>query len=209
MSEITFISTIHKENGKCNAGALCEIIEMVKPEVVFLEAIDKTYSKYQKHLFDYFGIFHEKLEISAIQRYSLNNSVNYIPVLENTLSDAFDRKYKIVCQFRELQELLDNFNSLASELGFKFLNSPESIKLQEQMRKLESTLIDEELEQTVNSDINKYENSMMANIYSYTRNETFSSAIFMCGVAHRKAIIEKMNKYNAQEQLHLNWNVYQ
>lgn len=209
MHEITFVSTVHKANGNCNADELCVIIETVNPEVVFLEAIDETYSEYQKHLFSNFEIYHEKLEIISIQKYSLKNSFKYIPVLENTLSDAFDKKYELVCQFREFQKLLDNFNSFASELGFKFLNSPESIKLQEQMRQLESKLINNELEQTVNSDINKDENSMMDKIYSYTRKKSFNSAIFMCGVAHRKAIIEKINKYNAQEQLRINWTVYQ
>ena len=42
------------------------------------------------------------------------------------------------------------------------------------------------------SDIDAYENSMIRNIYSYWNNNHFSSAIFMCGAAYRKSIIEKI-----------------
>ena len=209
MYKITFVSTVHKENGRCNADELCSIIEKVSPEVIFLEALKETYSEYQKGLFSSFGVYHKKLEISAIQKYYLNNSVEYIPVLSEGLSDAFNKKYEIVCQYREMQELLDNFNLLASEYGFKFLNSNESVNLQQQMRQLESQLINNnELEQSVILDIDEYENSMMSKIYLYSKNNHFDSAIFMCGVAHRKSIIEKIEKFNEQEQINLNWIVY-
>jgi len=41
MPNITLISTVHKEIGKCNADELCEIIEKISPEVIFLEALEK------------------------------------------------------------------------------------------------------------------------------------------------------------------------
>lgn len=209
MHKITFISTIHKESGKCNADELCKIIGKVSPEVIFLEALDETYSKYQKDLFSSFNIYHKKLEISALQKYGLNNSFEYIHTLDKGLSDAFENKSRIVCQNNKMQELLDEFDSLASEYGFKFLNSNISINLQEQMRQLESQLINiTGLEQAVISDIDEYENSMISKIYSYSKINHFNSAIFMCGVAHRKSIIEKMEKFNEQEQINLNWIVY-
>jgi len=51
MHHITFISTIHAEIGKCNAEELYKIIDKLSPEVIFLEAIDETYSEYEKYLF--------------------------------------------------------------------------------------------------------------------------------------------------------------
>jgi hypothetical protein len=136
MYNITLIGTVHEERGKCNADELCDIIEKTSPEVIFLEALENTYSDYGKSKFSSFGIFHKKLEINAIQKYGLNTSFKYIPVLDDELPDSFDKKYGIVCGKRELQDLIDDFDSLVAKRGFEFLNSPESIKLQDEMRML-------------------------------------------------------------------------
>jgi hypothetical protein len=69
-------------------------------------------------------------------------------------------------------------------------------------------LNDSELGIAVNEDIDVYENSMISNIYSYCRNSQFNSAIFLCGVAHRKSIIDKTVKFNAQEKTGLNWVIF-
>lgn len=210
MHNITFISTMHKELGKCNAEELYKIIEKLSPEVIFLEAVDETYSAYEIHLFSIYEVYHKKLEISAIQKYSLNTSFKYVPVCENGLSDAFHRKIKIVCQNKELQQLIDNFNSLAANHGFEFLNSLECINLQEEMRELESRILnDSEIDKIVKEDIEAYENPMIRNIYSYCNENHFTSAIFMCGSAHRKSIIEKIEKYKTEEYMNISWNIFE
>ena len=94
MHNITFISTVHGEIGKCNADELHKIIEKISPEVVFLEALEDTYSEYEKILFSSFGVFHKKLEIRAIQKYGCNPPFKYIPVLDNGLSDSFEKKIR-------------------------------------------------------------------------------------------------------------------
>lgn len=210
MHHITFISTIHMEMGNCSAEELYKIIEKLSPEVIFLEAVDDTYSEYEKILFSTWGQFHKKLEIAAIQKYNLNTSFEYVPVCENGLSDAFDRKNKIVCENREMQQLIDNYNFLAEKQGFKFLNSLESINLQEEMRVVETRVLNNtELDEIVKADIEAYENPMIRNIYSYCNDNQFSSAIFMCGVAHRKSIIEKIEKSKAEEQVNLTWTIFE
>lgn len=210
MHHITFISTIHKEIGNCNAEELYKIIEKLSPEVIFLEAIDETYSAYENYLFSTYGVYHKKLELAAIQKYNLSTSFEYVPVCENGLSDAFDRKNKIVCENREMQQLIDNYNFLAEKQGFKFLNSLESINLQEEMRVLETRVLNNtELDEIVKADIEAYENPMIRNIYSYCNNNHFSSAIFMCGVAHRKSIIEKIEKSKTEEQVNLTWSIFE
>lgn len=209
MHTITLISTVHTENGKCNADELYSIIEEIRPEVIFLEALDETYSDYQKSLFSSFGIFHNKLEIKAIQKYCLTNAFVYIPLLDNGLSGSFDKKYSMVCENIEFQNLLDNFNFLSSQYGFQFLNSRESIKLQEELRMCESQLsIDNKINATAIEDIDGYENSMLHNIFCYCKVNQFETAIFMCGVAHRKAMIEKMEKFNVHEKIELNWTIF-
>ncbi len=210
MSNITFISTIHKEIGKCNPDELCKIIEQIKPEVIFLEAREEDYSKEQRILFSSFPVFHKRLEISAIQRYELSNIIEYEPVLDNGLADAFDKKYKIVFKNPVLQKLGDSFNKIAGEGGFDFLNSLESTRLQEEMRTEELRILNNvKLANEVDADIEEYENAMLRNIYSYCKKYSFTTAIFMCGVAHRKSIIEKINKLKAREEVKLNWIVYE
>lgn len=210
MHHITFISTIHKEIGKCNAEELYKIIDKISPEVIFLEAIDETYSTYEKYLFSTYGVYHKKLEISAIQKYSRNTSFQYVPICENGLSDAFHKKIKLVCQNRKLQRLIDNFNYLSAENGFEFLNSLESINLQEEMRVLESRILNNsEMDKTDKADIEAYEKPMIRNIYSYCNNNHFSSAIFMCGAAHRKSIIEKIEKSKTEEKVNLIWTNFE
>ena len=70
MHHITFISTIHKEIGNCSVEELYKIIEKLSPEVIFLEAVDETYSGYENHLFSTYGVYHKKLELAAIQKYN-------------------------------------------------------------------------------------------------------------------------------------------
>ena len=209
MQSITFISTVHNKIGKCSANELCEILIKITPEVVFLEALEDTYSKYQQHTFSNFGVFHEKLEIRALQKYSGISQFEYVPVLGQGLTDSFEEKFNLVCQNIHFRKMLDNFNSLASMKGFDFLNSEESIKLYEEMRIYgDSIIMDNELIQTFKNDIDKYENSMISNIYSFGMKTKFKNAVFMCGVAHRQSIIDKIETYRSKTSLDLNWKIY-
>ncbi|MCG2460830.1 hypothetical protein K8352_08720 [Flavobacteriaceae bacterium F89] len=209
MQNITLISTIHKKIGKCTADELCEILEEVSPEVVFLEALDNTYSNYDKTMFSTFGLYHGKLEIEAIQKYSNHTSVEYVPVLDNGLPDLFDEKYKGVLENNQLQQMLDEFNLLAKSKGFQFLNSQLCLDLHQKMRTFEDHLLrNTQLNATVIADINAYENSMMQNIYSYCIINRFEKAVFLCGSAHRESLIEKIRHFQEKENMEINWVVY-
>lgn len=209
MKNTIFISTVHEEIGKCNSDELYKIFDKICPEVIFLEALDDTYSNYQQCLFSSWGIYHKKLELKAIQKYCNNASFTYVPVLDSALQGAFDKNSDIICQSIEFQNLLLNFQSLASELGFGFLNIIESIRLYEEMTKFGNSLINNnDLNKAVADEIDAYENSMIRNIISYCRNNQFYKAIFMCGVAHRISIIEKLSKLNSQEDLKMNWIIF-
>ena len=210
MQHITFISTIHKSTGQCNAEELHNIITGIKPEVIFAEALEDTYSGYEHLLFSSFGVYHRKLEIAAIQQYARHHSFEYIPVLDEGLSDALDKRAAKVVQNRDWQSLIDNFDELAAAQGFKFLNSQLCITLQENMRALEGHIInDVEAEKAFQAGINTYEDGMMRNIYTYCKNHDFGSAIFMCGAAHRQSIIEKIERFKAREGIPPQWTVFE
>lgn len=200
---------MHEKTGKCNAGELYNILKTESPEVVFLEALESTYSNYEKTMFSSFGVYHRKLEIEAIQKYSNDSSIEYVPLLDSGLSDLFNNKYERICEYSQFQEMFDEFNSLAKTKGFQFLNSQLSIALHQKMRILENLLLNHnELNEAVNADIDAYENSMIRNIYSYCRINRFEKAVFMCGSAHRQSIIEKIRRFNSKEKMDINWVVY-
>lgn len=206
---ITLISTVHKEIGKCNSNELYKIIESINPEVIFLEAFENSYSQYQQMLFTQFGVYQERLEIKAIQAYSQNNTFEYVPVLDIDLSEEFEKKISIVSENADYQKILDNYTSLEADHGFQFLNSNMQIALQEKMRELENRIIkNKAMLQKANEGIDAYEHSMLSNIYSFCKQNTFNKAIFMCGAGHRKTITQKINEYKMREPLKLNWTFY-
>ena len=208
MNKITFISTIHRENGKCNAEELNKIIQIINPEIVFLEALEDTYSEYEQHIFSNFGIFHKKLEIAALQKFSYYKDFKYISLLDDGMSEHFNIKYNIVTQNSELQKLIDNYQHLSYKFGFNFINSLESTNLQEEMRELENIILSNcEIQNNAIETINKYEDSMIKNIYKFCQNNNLNSAIFMCGVAHRKSIIDKLVRIKGDQQ-NPTWEIY-
>ncbi len=209
MHNITFISTVHEEIGKCNADELCNIIENIKPEVIFLEALNGTYSNDEKFLFSSYGIFNKKLEIKALQKYSGIAPFEYIPVLDYGLSTEFEMRSKLICEYVEYQKLLDNYKDLISEKGFLFLNSSESLKLQDELRKFENEILENsKLHKSVQNEIDEYENCMIRNILAYCKNSQFDRAIFMCGIAHKASIMTKLQKFNIDRDVKLNWRIF-
>lgn len=203
---VTLISTVHKDIGLCNSYELYKIIEAINPDVIFLEALK---NRYHQMLFSQFGVNQERLEVKAIQAYCQNNTCEYAPVLDFGLPAEFDELTEIVSKNTEYQKILDHYTFLKTENGFQFLNSKKQIALQEEMRDLENRLIrDKIILQKVKEGIDAYETSMLRNIYSFCREKSFNKAIFMCGAAHRKTITQKIQEFERNEIVKLNWIFY-
>lgn len=208
MKKITYVSTRHQELGNCNSDELCKIISSISPEVIFLEAFDGTYSDYSQQLFKNFGVYDDKLEIQALQKYNHQKSFEYIPVLNQEMSEGFDKKYSVVCENLEFQKLLMEYHFIVEKYGFKFLNSRFCIELQDKMRKLEEDLlISTDLNAKLDYTIDFYENEMLRNIYSYCENKDFKNAVFMCGAGHRKSIIEKTINNRSKSNFDIEWTI--
>ena len=209
MHNITFLSTVHNEIGKCNADELCKILVKIKPDVIFLEALEDTYSKYQHIIFSNFGVYHNKLEIKAIQKFSSVSQFEYVPVLGKELSNSFERKFNVILQNIQFQEMFNNFNTQIGNNGFDYLNSMEAMEIQKNMHEFGNSLINDiALIQEFDNDINEYENSMLLNIYQYCTDNKFKNAIFMSGNAHRHSIIKKLEKFKDKEIVDIKWNIY-
>ena len=209
MPKITFISTRHKKHGKCNADELCKILETESPEVIFLEALETTYSKYDKERFSSFGVYHGKLEIEALQKLSEYFSFEYVPVLENEVPSLLARKLSSIPPNNELDSMLNVLSNSESLEGFEFLNSQRVMTLHSKMGKLENDLLNnEELSEAVDAKIADYENSMLQNIYSYCKVNSFEKGVFMCGSAHRESLIKKFELFENKENLGIKWEIY-
>jgi hypothetical protein len=210
MYNITLISTMHKQAGRCNPDELYLLLKEKSPNVVFVEALESTYTNYDMMRFSAFGLYHSRVEIAAFQRYPTEkSSIEYVPVLDIGLSDPFSKKYEQLCENSHFREMLDEYYSLALKEGFQFLNSQLSMTLHQKMRVFEKQILNnDELIKAVDADINDYENSMLQNIYSYCRIHQFERAVFLCGSAHRQSIIEKIRNFSNNEKVDINWLVY-
>jgi len=93
---------------------------------------------------------------------------------------------------------------------FGFLNSLECINLQGRDASFgEGGFYNNEWIKTVKADIEDYENSMIAELYmTILQQQHFSFSNFLCvGAAHRKSIIQKIEKYEKEQGI-LSWDYF-
>ena len=209
MKKIVFIGTVHKEIGQCSAISLFRILEKIRPDVIFLEALPDTYSDYDNFLFTQYNVFHDKLEIHALQLYFKLYNANYVPVLDVHLPKVFDEKFDPLCNLLEYQRLLEYSKAQLTDKGFDFLNSYEGDFLQEKLRVFEREYWkDNKVNEEFDKGINIYEDSMLNNIFSYCDSNEFHSAIFMCGAAHKNSIDQKVRNRINNEGSSIIWENY-
>jgi hypothetical protein len=216
MHNIYLISTRHEELGKCNSNELCDIIEQINPNVIFEEIPPSCFDEYYKYK------SRQNLESNAIKRYMLKNKIEQIPVdSDNIPSDEFfkslEKLYKKVEGLIDYNGFMygkqsDNNRFNTAQNGFKYLNSMECININkgiyEAIENGLQTIKDEELIQTFNhwKEINSMrENTMLQNIYRHSKAHRYDRAIFLLGAAHRGSIIDKIQEFNNNETVKLNW----
>lgn len=205
MVKITLISTIHEESGHVNAHNLCDILTPIRPDVVFVEALKTTYFSYQKEVITRYGVFHKKLEIEAIQLLNHFVKFEYVPVLTNESPSSFKKKYEIANQSKEFQLKFNSYQIRAERGGFEFINTEQSIELQEEMRILSDYLVeDQSILDQFYSDQHQYEDEMIECIFQHCSIHQFSDGVFLCG-GHRESMIQKLNTSPAFEKLDVNW----
>jgi hypothetical protein len=217
MYSVTLISTEHRENGKCNSIELHKIIESISPDVIFEEETnDDKFQKYYNEENSY-----KSLEVQCIKKYLQNHDIKHIPV------DIGSNQF---LTFREWDYMFDTFNKyvvykkikkdhceLRDKEGFAYLNSKKCLELFDKMKATEKQLLEF-------SGINKYEllriyglfqkehdcreNAMLLNIYNYSKENQYNQAVFLLGYAHRNSILQKILRYEAIENLKLNWTFY-
>lgn len=211
MPNITLICTQHEEKGFCNLKELLEIIKKINPDVIFEElppyAIDDYYVKKSK----------STLETRTIRAYLENNQIKHIPVDLDfdplSLIEKNRRAHiRVEANSHEYRRLVDWNSQYVARYGFRYLNSDFCNNIHsETYGAIEKTLMklnDDKLFGIFNQwndIIEKREDEMISNIYQYSKYHDFARGLFFIGAAHRKSIIEKIQKQSESEEIELNW----
>jgi len=207
MYNITIVFTAHKENGNCNSFELCKIIESINPEIIFeelsIEAFDRSYNLQNL----------TTLETNSVKYYQLIYDIKHIPVVGRELN--IDLKLQILTKNKDYCSLIERLETLEAQLGFQFLNSSICDTIFDKLKEVEQTILkeknDEFLNQIiVNSDkeINRYENEIIDNIYSYSKLNKYDKAILFLGAAHKKSFMKKIHTVKDPQIININWTIY-
>ncbi len=209
MYNITLICTVHSEIGKCNSRELYKIIEEFKPEIIFEELSLSAYN-------ECYGIQNRyTVETSAIKMYFLNHKIEHIQVVGSELPKDIDCKFEILTKYEYYRNLIDTLTSLEEKYGFQFLNSEQCDELFEKITTLEKLILKDNddkilsrIYQWSNETIDTYENEIIKNIYHYSSENKYNTALMFIGAAHRKSIVQKIQEYDRTEKFKLNWTFY-
>ena len=114
------------------------------------------------------------------------------------------------------RNLVDKNSELIMNYGFKYLNSIDCLNIFDALdNEIEETLkfINKEKLFQIRKSWNEHEeirnNEMINNIYDYSKNNTYNAGLFLIGTAHRKSIIEKIQKHNESEKINWNYSKYE
>jgi len=212
MHNIHLVCTFHSETGKCNVDELYKIIALIKPDVVFEELTPTLYDiLYNK------GIFDESapLEFKCIRKYKQQHNIKNIPVdmeVGSSFSNNVDRMFALFEKYTFYKEILIEQKKKIEQEGFHFLNGDEFSELVEEQRSVESKIVEEQNNRHLNriyksfvDDLDYRENFILNTIYAYSKEKDYDRAVFLIGAGHRRSIIRKVEEYQLNEKMKLNW----
>jgi hypothetical protein len=207
---IYLISTVHKEKGNCTSESLFEILNKIKPDVVFCETSQQLFESFKK------GLIQSSLEFNSIEKLSRHHSFSFVAIDSFPAPSSIFRKqvkelFDIINQDEKFSNAWKKNNKNTHLFGFEYLNSDENIQVFDEISEREKIVITQldnlEYKNVYKSWLNvldNRENEMLENINSYVENNDFENAVFLYGSAHRKAIF---NKIKMNKNIQLKWNL--
>lgn len=212
MPEIVLLGSVHKENGRCNAGELLRILEFIKPDVLFQEV---PYFKLLSRNSGDGGI----LEVSAIREYVKHHPTLQIPVDTVDESSFEQRKFdqvirEVLRTGPDLGAVLHQQIYLEYNNGFEYLNS----RLSDRMLRQSDFVITNALQKLNDSTLSlayaewktynsKREGAMITNVYEFCRLNNFKKGVFLFGSAHRLGLIAKIQMAKKTQSVQVNWKL--
>jgi hypothetical protein len=213
MPVIVLLCSIHKKNGKCNPSELSQILQHVKPDVLFqeipyFEFLEKDYSRSQSIL-----------EILAIKDYLKRHEVLQKPV--DTLGGSSlepERFGEVINRVsrtsQEFRDLWDHINCLEYTRGFEYLNSRShdfDLRRQAEIVVKELRRLNEERLSMAYDQWNIYnsrrDEAMIRNVYEFCRVTKFNKGVFLFGSGHRQSLIHKIRMLKKTEAPQVHWKL--
>jgi hypothetical protein len=214
MYNITLVFTAHLEMGKCNSMELYNILIKISPEIIFEEISNDRYDAYYNEKSFY------TLETDAINMYLQNHKIEHIPVDTYDFPDireevdyfhtVIEKNSKEYCEL-----VIDEYNRTIED-GFLYINSKENKSLIEKLHIIEKGIVEKFNNENLsriyklwNEINNKREDVILKNIYDFSYRNKYDKALLLIGAEHRKSILKKIEKYKMQEEIKLNWKLYE
>lgn len=209
---VSLIGTYHQERGAVTVSALLEILDRIRPEVVFAESP-------RSHIDVWRDGSHGTVESITVARYAHAHSVDVVPVDLPTPEVAFFREYEEVSRAiertsPEFRRLMDLNTDRSRRGGFSYLNSDECLQAwtdiyREELETIEyinnSRLTD--IYARVRDLMDRRDLEMLRNIRAYCASSAQSCGAFLVGAAHRKSLIEKLDAAGETASARIEWNL--
>ncbi|TXH88379.1 MAG: hypothetical protein E6Q78_12330 [Rhodoferax sp.] len=208
---ITLIATIHAESGRANVAELRAILDRLAPNVIFAEVPSAF-------LADYLHGSYGTLESAAVALYRERRPVNVVPVDldkpgEEFFSNTKDMFKKVERTSADYRRLVDQNSLDTLKFGFPYLNSDRCAQAWDGIYNEALASVDwigdTKLRQTYdlwNQTNDDRETGMIENIESHCIREVPARSVFLVGAAHRKPIIEKVQKRKVAGRPEVFWD---
>ncbi len=232
MYNITLVATIHSETGQCTPGELYKILEEINPEVIFDELPVHFAEMYYSDSFDLYcanTILLNRtrpivpLEVKCIKEYAQSHSIEIVPVDIDTRQKVSEHQQEInfmlhtFFKYEEYKKLDDEKDALILREGFHFLNSNRYLSFIERKETMEKSIMESEAEKNRLLKIYKLfhaeqhdnrENTMLENIYNYSKANQYDRAVFLIGAEHRMSLWKRIAEFEKVSEMKLNWTMY-
>ena len=196
-ARVQVVCTMHGETGFAKVSELQEILERIRPDVVFLELPSVGFDAYLS------GTRQIPESVAASRYRAIHPAVALVPVDGPPPGDGdrprfeqlFDRIDAANAKYVELNYL---HGQRASEGGFHYLNSASSDALWSAIRQAEratvESLRDPGLVKLYAWWIDTHdhrEREMMKNIVDYAKRRPFKAGVLLVGSAHKQGLVDK------------------
>lgn len=212
MTRLSFVSTVHAEQGQAKVEALVAILEGLCPDIIFLEIPLAEFPHYENGT-------RGNLESIAARTFRENNQVALVPADLPTPNESFFRYDKYLHRRVEQTSpdychLVDLNSHAISTYGFSYLNSEDCSEVWSAIyqtirvavaRLPDRTSLFEHL--ALSTDTNeRRDRAMLKNIEEYCTLRPFTSGVLLAGAAHRRSLIDKSREPRGADTTQIEWN---
>lgn len=197
MTRVYVVSTVHEENGLVTHSALLNILQSVRPEVIFLEIPSASFPAYDQG-------FRSNLETSAARRYREATGVALVPVDLPTPEESFFRNWqymdrRIAATSPIYCQLIDQNTYDVAKHGFSYLNSEQCRDTWSAIYKTMEVAIQRLSHDTqllaIYDDLRRSNGlrdlAMLNGIDAYFSQKPFTTGVLLVGAAHADSIVKR------------------